>query len=126
MTHCDRDADSVRAAIEALRLADSRRSDTAAPAFRSVLTRQRKVRAPVRFSPARLAAAAAVVTTLALGYRATTGRPKGLTLPTEVAALANWRPVTDVLLETPGRYLLRETPSLGASIISATITGDTP
>jgi hypothetical protein len=76
----------------------------------------------------RLAVAAVVLLAVGSAYRAVTHSDQ-LIVPREVIALASWRPSTDVLLETPGRDLLRATPTLGTSILGATVldirsTGD--
>ena len=47
-----------------------------------------------------------------------------LTVPPDVVALVAWRPMTDALLETPGRELLRQPPPLGASILDTGTGGN--
>jgi hypothetical protein len=37
--------------------------------------------------------------------------------PSAVPAVSQWRPATDFLLQTPGRELLGETPSLGRGLL---------
>ena len=115
----------VRRAVRELRDADARRD--AAPSFAAVLSRDR-ARPGWRVSPARLALAAALVVAAVLGARAVRSPPEPapapLRLPREVAALSTWRPITDVLLETPGRRLLRDASPLDASIINVNITGE--
>lgn len=119
MTHPDRDTEALRSALADLRAADEAR----APRFGDVVDRRRRVRAQ-RLSPMKAAFAAALVAAALLGYRVTAGRAGRLTLPKEVAALSAWRPLTDVLLETPGRNLLRSASPLGASIINVNTKGE--
>jgi hypothetical protein len=119
MSRGDREDDALRSAIEELRSFDER----SAPSFDAVLARRRARRAA--WSPARVAIAAgiAIVAAGALVQRATSG-PEPFTVPREVLALSAWRPITDVLLETPNRALLRETPRFGASLIQTPYMGD--
>jgi RNA polymerase sigma factor (sigma-70 family) len=75
---------------------------------------------------ARLLAVAACVVAIASGgtiYWNAHVRVQPLVLPDGIAALSNWRPVTDALLQTPGRALLAQTPQLGNSIIAPTARG---
>lgn len=120
MTEHDRDDEVIRAALADLRAADERE----APAFDAVLARSASA-SHSRLHVGRLAIAAALVLAAVGVYRAlsTLGGPR-LTVPSEVVALSAWRPATDVLLETPGKNLLRQTPQLGASLIDISITGD--
>lgn len=120
MTEHDRDDEVIRAALADLRAADERE----APAFDAVLARSASP-SRARLHVGRLAIAAALVLAAVGVYRAlsTLGGPR-LTVPSEVVALSAWRPATDVLLETPGKNLLRQTPQLGASLIDISITGD--
>lgn len=119
MTHPDRDSEALRSALSELRAVDEQQ----APQFREIVDRRRRVRAQ-RLSPMKLAFAAALVAAAVLGYRVTAERAGRLTLPKEVAALSAWRPLTDVLLETPSRNLLRSASPLGASIINVNIKGE--
>ena len=117
-----KDEPRVRDAIQELRVADAE-ARRAAPSFESVL--RRRVERGWRPSVARLAVAATLVIAAVAGYRAVRGatRPERLVLPREVAALSAWRPMTDVLLETPGRQMLQNPAPLGASIINVNFTG---
>lgn len=119
MTPRDHESDVIRSAVRELRAADER----AAPSFGAVLSRRRTGRA-VAWPVGRLVLAASLLLAVgaAVAYRATL--PGRLTLPPEVVALSAWRPITDVLLETPNRSLLSETPRLSASFISTRYTGD--
>jgi hypothetical protein len=121
MTHHDRDDESLRSAFAELRAADQR----SAPAFEDVVAR-RVAAQPIGGAPAvrRLAIAAGLVLATGLAYRAIAARAGRLTVPTEVIALSAWRPATDVLLETPGRSLLKHAPRLGASMIDITPPGE--
>jgi hypothetical protein len=119
VTRRDRDDDAIRAAFEHLRVADRRE----APSFDAVLQR-RQQSSPVRPPWRSLAIAAVLVLVAGVTYRASTTRRERLTVPKEVVALSAWRPATDVLLETPVRNLLRETPQLGSSLINSKITGE--
>lgn len=118
MTH-----EELRRAVQELRDADARRA--VVPSFAAVLGRAR-ARPAWRVSPVRLALAASLLVASVLGARAVFARPEPapLRLPREVAALSGWRPITDVLLETPGRRLLRDAAPLDASIINVNITGE--
>jgi hypothetical protein len=121
MTRGDRDDAAIRAALADLRAADERE----APAFDAILARRAS---SLRARPhvGRLAIAAGLVLAAVGVYsvlRALGGGPR-LTVPREVAALSTWRPVTDVLLETPARDVLRHMPRLGSSLIDISITGD--
>ena len=113
----------IRDAIQELRSADGqgRRS---APSFESVVRRRAQRNDAWRPSIARLAVAATLVIAAVFGYRAREGtRAERIVLPREVAALSTWRPMTDALLETPGRQMLRNPAPLGASIINVNFTG---
>lgn len=122
MTRGDRDAERVRAAIAELREGDALHASAGAP-FHAVLRRDRRSPRRVRLHPWRMLAAASLAGLVIFGYRAAAGRAKPLELPREVAALSAWRPMTDVLLETPGRQLLRGGSPLGASILDVNSTG---
>jgi hypothetical protein len=118
MTEHDPDGALVRAALAKLRADDERD----APAFDAVLSRvatHRRSRLHIR----RLAIAAALVLVAVGAYRTLSTRPR-LMVPREVVALSAWRPATDVLLQTPGRELLRQSPQLGTSLIDINIAGD--
>lgn len=119
MTEHDRDDEAMRAALADLRAADERE----APAFDEVLARGASA-SHSRLHVGRLAIAAALVLAAVGVYRALSARGSRLTVPSEVVALSAWHPATDVLLETPGKNLLRQTPQLGASLIDISITGD--
>lgn len=123
MTRGDREAERVRAAIAELRQADALRARAGASLF-DVLQRSagRRSRGRVRLRPWRMLAAASLAALAILGYRAV-NRVTPLELPREVAALSAWRPMTDVLLDTPGRHLLRGGAPLGASILDVNSTG---
>jgi hypothetical protein len=116
----------LRDAIQELR-ATERATLKAAPSFESVLRRRAQRREVYRPSVTRLAVAAALVIAAVASYRAVReeggARSERLVLPREVAALSTWRPMTDVLLETPGRQVLRSPAPLGASIINIDFTG---
>lgn len=111
----DRDDEVLRAALADLGAAD----EADAPAFDAVLARIPAPSQP-RLHVARLAIAAALVLVMTGVYQARLARRPRLTVPSEVIALSTWRPVTDALLETPGRGLLGEMPPLGASLINIT------
>lgn len=117
MSQRDREGDALRSAIQELRSFD----EGTAPSFEAILARRRGRRRGRRWpswSPARLATAAGIAIAVAgaLVHRAAS-RPEPFTVPSEVLALSAWRPITDVLLETPNRALLREAPRLSASLI---------
>ena len=116
------ESDDVRRAIQELRDRDTRFAG--APSLASVMQRRRTPRTARLVSPVRIALAAAALVVAVLGYGISVRRPHPapphrtpLVLPREVAALSTWRPMTDVLLNTPGRELLRDTSPLGRSII---------
>jgi len=117
-----KDEPRVRDAIQELRVADAE-ARRAAPSFESVL--RRRVERGWRPSVARLAVAATLVIAAVAGYGAMRGGTPSerMVLPREVAALSAWRPMTDVLLETPGRQMLQNPAPLGASIINVNFTG---
>jgi hypothetical protein len=71
-----------------------------------------------------IAAALLLVVGSALIYKS--ARPQPLTVPAEVLALSSWRPMTDALLETSNRQLLREVPRLDASLLPAPPTDQQP
>jgi hypothetical protein len=121
MTAHDRDDEALRSAFAELRVADER----SAPSFEDVLSR-RASRAPFVGAAAarRLAVAAGLVLAAGLTYHAIGVRAARLTVPREVIALSAWRPGTDVLLDTPGRNLLRHAPQLGASLIDVKLKGE--
>lgn len=115
--------DDVRRAIQEVRDRDMLSGD--APSLAAVLRRRHVRGGPRTASPARLAFAAALVVAVVLGYRsiAHSLRREAMPLPREVLALSRWRAMTDVLLETPGRDLLRDTSPLAGSIINVNTTG---
>jgi hypothetical protein len=121
MTHHDGDAELVRDAIADLRAGDTidaRAGDSFAATLHRVPARGSR-RATVRTA----LLAASVVALAVLGYRVAGVRPTPLELPREVAALSAWRPLTDPLLETPGRELLRGGTPLGTSILDLNLNG---
>ena len=114
--------DNVRRAIEELRESDLRSGDT--PSLPGLLQRKH-VRRQLRIAwprSARLVLAVALLLVAVFGYGRLT-RPAPMSLPREVIALSTWRPMTDVLLDTPGRELLRDATPLGRSIINVNTTG---
>jgi hypothetical protein len=119
MTQRDRDYEALRAALAELRAADER----SAPAFEAILTSVPS-RSRRRLRVGRLAIAAGLVLGVVGLYGMLSARRPRLTVPSEVVALSAWRPATDVLLATPGRSLLTQTPQLGASLIDIRISGD--
>lgn len=123
MTRYDRDDESLRSAFAELRAADER----SAPSFEDVLAR-RASSGRSTFTGAsagrRFAIAAGLVLVAGLTYRVIDARAARLTVPREVIALSAWRPGTDVLLDTPGRSLLRHAPQLGASMIDVKLKGE--
>ena len=118
MSPSDREYDALRSAIRELRSFDER----TAPAFEAILGRRRAGRG-FAWSPGRLAIVAGVAI-VAAGAVFRASRPDPITVPREVLALSVWRPMTDVLLETPNRALLSETPRLSASLIQIHHMGD--
>jgi hypothetical protein len=119
MTERERNDELLRASLADLRAAD----ELEAPAFDAVLARRAST-SRARPHVGRLAIAAGLVLAAAGIYRVVSTRAPRLTVPSEVVALSTWRPATDVLLETPGRDMLRYTPQLGASLIDINLTGD--
>jgi len=121
VTPREHDDETIRAAIAELRAADERH----APSFEAVLTR-RDARMSRGHMPdiARLALAAVLVLAVGAVYRGLAARPARITVPSEVIALSAWRPATDMLLETPGRDLLKAAPQLGASLLDTNTPGD--
>jgi hypothetical protein len=97
---------------DSLRAADERD----APVFYAVVARARRPRVSA-WHPPRAALAVALVLVIGgtLVYRS--ARPQPLTVPDEVLALSSWRPMTDVLLGTPNRGLLREIPQFERSLL---------
>jgi hypothetical protein len=123
MTHHDGDAELVRNAIAELRAADtidSRAGDSFAAMLRRVPARRNR-----RVTARTVLLAASVVALAVVGYRVADVQPTPppLELPREVAALSAWRPMTDPLLETPGRELLRGGRPLGTSILDLNLNG---
>jgi hypothetical protein len=120
----NRESDAVRSAIRELRSFDER----TLPSFDAVLAR-RPARRPARrrvaglLPPLAIAAGVAIGVASAVVHRGAS-RSERFTVPREVRALSSWRPMTDVLLETPNRRLLREAPRLGASLIQTHNLGD--
>jgi hypothetical protein len=108
----DGSAVDLRSKLRSLRAADEHE----APAFDAVVARVRRSRALVWHPPrAAIAAALVFIAASALVYRA--ARPQPLTVPAEVLALSTWRPLTDVLLETPNRQFLTDMPDLDATTL---------
>ena len=120
MTDRDRDYEALRAALADLRAAHERE----APSFDAVLARRPSRSSFARPRLTRLAIAAGLVLAAGITYRVVAGRGERLTVPREVVALSAWRPASDMLLETPLTNLLRESPRLGASLITTRITGE--
>ncbi len=117
----DEREEPLRAALADLRAADRRQ----APAFAGVVARSvHGQRGSLAGPLLRLGAAAAVALAAGIGYHAYTLHQRRLTVPPEVVALVAWRPMTDALLETPGRELLRQPPPLGASILDTGTGGN--
>jgi hypothetical protein len=114
-TH-DRDDETLRSALAELR-AEER---AGAPPFEGVLARRTHQPGSPELRPMLLGLLAAGLVLLASGtaYRTMVAH-KRLTVPREIAALAAWRPATDVLLATPGSALLRSSPNLGLSLLGA-------
>ena len=105
------DDDLLRRRFDELRRAESQ----SAPEFDDVLTRAlARKRAPTLSNLRVLAAAAAVVLALGLGWLAL--RPHRSAGPerdmTNVAALSQWRSPTDFLLQGPSDSLLRTIPKI--------------
>ena len=126
MTHdSGKDAERVRAAMLELRAAvASDAGDARSEAsFHAVLHRRAPSRRPWRLDPRKVLLAASIAGLAVLGYRAAMARSEQLELPREVAALSMWRPMTDVLLDTPGRQLLRGGTPFGASILDINLDG---
>lgn len=109
MKNSDRDEQVVRAAIGDLRVADR----GAAPTFRSIVTRPRVAR-PLPIG--RLALAAALLLALGLGVTRLARRPHRFSVPSEVVALSSWRPMTEVLLDTPTRAFLVQTRAVDSTL----------
>ena len=80
---------------------------------------------PVLRTPKWMLAAGLVLLASGTAYRTMVAH-KRLTVPREIAALAAWRPATDVLLATPGSALLRSSPNLGLSLLGAMPVLETP
>ena len=120
MTDRDRDYEALRAALADLRAAHERE----APSFDAVLARRPSRSSLARPRLTRFAIAAGLVLAAGITYRVVAGRGERLTVPREVVALSAWRPASDMLLETPLTNLLRESPRLGASLITTRITGE--
>lgn len=121
MMHHDSDAELVRAAIAELRAGDASEAgagDSFDAALRRVPARRNR-----RVTARTVLLAASVAAIAVLGYRVAGVRPVPLELPREVAALSAWRPLTDPLLDTPGRELLRGGTPLGASILDVNLNG---
>jgi hypothetical protein len=114
----DRDDEVVRAAFAWLKAEEHE-----PPTFRRVLAHRPAVSRVASAEAVLLKLAVAVVVLFAVGL-VSRGviRSERLVVPRVVTVLATWRPSTDVFLETPGRDLLRSTPTLESSILSATST----
>ena len=114
MTSHTRNDDDLRAALRDLRLAD----EQAAPGFDAVLVQKRRARVIDAWRLVAVAVAASVLLVASVGVtRRLTSRRAPLVVPAEVIALSTWQPMTDVLLDTPNRSLLSETPRLDASML---------
>jgi len=119
----ERDTITVRRAMDALRSAD----ESSVPSFDVVRSRARRPGEPMRWSGVRImtiaaVAAVAVISVVGTNRLQSRARPQ-LAVPADVRELSNWRPATDVLLDTPGRALLRISPQLGASLITLPVIG---
>jgi hypothetical protein len=120
MTSDERE-ESLRAALADLRAADRRQ----APVFDSVVARSARGERDSLAGPLlRLGALATIALAAGIGYHAYTLHQRRLTVPPEVVTLLAWRPMTDALLETPGRELLRPPPPLGSSILDTGTGGN--
>ena len=113
MTRRDEEYELLRQAIRELRHAD----EAGAPTFGTVRARRRS-RGPSipRATVFAIAAALVLIVGSLFAWRAT--RRPSLVVPGEVVALSLWKPSTDVLMRTPTRALLSETPRLGASLVT--------
>lgn len=119
MTH-DSDRDRICAAIGELRDADAHD----APSLDAILARHAPSPILDTRRLAKLALAASVVIAGVAAFNALANRADRLDVPNEVITLSAWRPMTDVLLETPTTALLRNVPRLDASLINLSIAGD--
>ena len=98
MTSFDREDALVRAAFQDMKREDAR----ALSPFDTVLTRADPRRARLHSSPVlRLAAAGVVIAAASVTYQAVAARENPFIVPPDVAALAAWRPATDVLMPVP-------------------------
>jgi hypothetical protein len=107
------DDELLRAAFDELRNADAHEQ----PAFDKVFSRSTARRTPTRTFLVLGAAAAGFALVAAIArYERITMQQRRFTVPSDVVALAAWRPATDALLP-PQSYLLRAQPVLGRSIL---------
>lgn len=114
MISFDREDALVRAALQDLKRDDARTS----PPFDTVLTRAYPRRARLHSSPVlRLAAAGVVIAAASVTYQAVQPRDIPFHVPPEAAALAAWRPATDVLMPAPAT-LVGADVTLGGSILN--------
>ncbi len=114
MTSLDREDALVRAALQDVKMDDAR---TLSP-FDTVLTRASPSRARLHSSPVlRLAAAGVVIAAASVTYQAVAARENPFNVPVEAAALAAWRPATDVLMPAP-TTLFGAGVTLGGSILN--------
>ena len=114
MISFDREDALVRAALQDLKRDDAR----TLPPFDTVLTRACPRRARLRSSPVlRLAAAGVVIAAASVTYQSVQPRDITFTVPPEAAALAAWRPATDVLMPAPAT-LFGADVTLGGSILN--------
>ena len=117
MTADDRDEELLRAAFADVRLEDCRQGS--GPPFEVALKRPAPHRRHWRASPVLRLATAGVALVVAIAtYDLVVERDSTLKVPSEVIALAAWRPATDVLLEMPND-LLRAAPMFGTSILDS-------
>lgn len=114
MTSFDREDALVRAVFQDLKRDDAR----ALSPFDTVLTRADPRRARLHSSPVlRLAAAGVVIAAASVTYQAVAARENPFNVPPEAAALAAWRPATDVLMPAPPT-LFGAGVTLGGSILN--------
>ena len=114
MTSFDREDALVRAAFQDMKREDAR----ALSPFDTVLTRANSRRDRLHLSPVlRLAAAGVVIAAASVTYQAVAAHENPFIVPPDVAALAAWHPVTDVLMPAP-TTLFGADVTLGASILN--------
>ena len=96
------DDERIRAAFDEQKGDDGRARST----YARVLAHEQPRRAKLLTSPVlRLAAAAVVLVAVSAAYRLAFVPQSKLTVPNEVVALVDWRPVTDMLLTSPVKTL---------------------